>query len=181
MLPSVSFDSEVPLSPGFFAAVPRLRFSFNASSLMLVLMSPSSSLARLISSFTPSASSRCVRTSSEYSPEIRSCSCFFIAASESPFSTISLPKSNSPFTVTVPPEGTSSRFRQRRKVDLPLPEGPIIATFSPIFISQSMPRRTSLLPKRLVRLRVDISTFSSLILRRSSSNVFPAYSARRSL
>ena len=33
--------------------------------------------------------------------------------------------------VMVPEVGSSSRFRQRRKVDLPEPEGPIMATFSP--------------------------------------------------
>ena len=36
-----------------------------------------------------------------------------------------------PSKVMVPLVGVSSRFRQRRKVDLPEPEGPMTTTFSP--------------------------------------------------
>ena len=36
-----------------------------------------------------------------------------------------------PSKVMVPVVGVSSRFRQRRKVDLPEPEGPMMTTFSP--------------------------------------------------
>ena len=36
-----------------------------------------------------------------------------------------------PLELMVPPVGFSSRFRQRRKVDLPQPDGPIRQTTSP--------------------------------------------------
>ena len=36
-----------------------------------------------------------------------------------------------PSKVMVPLVGVSSRFRQRRKVDLPEPDGPMTTTFSP--------------------------------------------------
>ncbi len=36
-----------------------------------------------------------------------------------------------PWKVMVPLLGVSSRFRHRRKVDLPDPEGPMTTTFSP--------------------------------------------------
>ena len=36
-----------------------------------------------------------------------------------------------PSKVMVPAVGVSSRLRQRRKVDLPEPEGPMMTTFSP--------------------------------------------------
>ena len=36
-----------------------------------------------------------------------------------------------PLKVMVPALGSSSRLRQRRKVDLPEPEGPMMTTFSP--------------------------------------------------
>ena len=36
-----------------------------------------------------------------------------------------------PSKVMVPEVGSSSKFRQRRKVDLPEPEGPMMTTFSP--------------------------------------------------
>ena len=39
---------------------------------------------------------------------------------------------STPSKVMVPEVGSSSRFRQRRKVDLPEPEGPMMATFSPL-------------------------------------------------
>ena len=38
---------------------------------------------------------------------------------------------SAPSKVMVPAVGVSSRFRQRRKVDLPEPEGPMMTTFSP--------------------------------------------------
>ena len=41
-----------------------------------------------------------------------------------------------------PPEGSSKRFRQRRKVLLPVPEGPITEITSPLEISQFTSRRT---------------------------------------
>jgi hypothetical protein len=44
---------------------------------------------------------------------------------------------------TSPPVGVSSRLRQRMKVDLPDPEGPISATTSPRIKVRSMPLSTS--------------------------------------
>ena len=45
--------------------------------------------------------------------------------------------------------GFSSKFIERRKVDFPDPEGPMITTTSPFLISRSIPLRTSFLPKYL--------------------------------
>lgn len=45
--------------------------------------------------------------------------------------------------------GVSSRLRERRKVDFPQPEGPIIAITSPLEIVVFMPLRTSCSPKLL--------------------------------
>ena len=39
---------------------------------------------------------------------------------------------STPSKVMVPEVGSSSRFRHRRNVDLPEPEGPMTATFSPL-------------------------------------------------
>ena len=42
-----------------------------------------------------------------------------------------------------PPVGTSRRFRERRNVDLPQPDGPIMATTSPLTdIRVVIPSRT---------------------------------------
>ena len=52
-----------------------------------------------------------------------------------------------------PPVGRSSRFRHRRRVDFPEPEGPMITTTSPRRISRETPFRavTEPLSKRLRR------------------------------
>ena len=48
---------------------------------------------------------------------------------------------------TISPEvGTSSRFRQRRKVDLPEPEGPMTTTFSPGAMCSLTPLSTTWSP-----------------------------------
>src|SRR5699024_8277975 len=54
-----------------------------------------------------------------------------------------------PSKVMMPSVGVSSRFRQRRKVDLPEPEGPMTTTFSPGSMCWSMWSSTRLLPKDL--------------------------------
>lgn len=41
------------------------------------------------------------------------------------------------------PVGSSIRFKERRNVDLPEPEGPIIATTSPLWISVEIPSKTT--------------------------------------
>ena len=51
-----------------------------------------------------------------------------------------------PSNSTLPPVGVSNKFRQRKKVLLPLPEGPIITTTSPASISKSIPLSTSFFP-----------------------------------
>ncbi|MNP49386.1 hypothetical protein D3C76_1435680 [compost metagenome] len=48
-----------------------------------------------------------------------------------------------------PPVGSSSRFRQRRKVDLPEPEGPMTTTTSRVLMSTLIFSRTRLVPKDL--------------------------------
>ena len=52
-----------------------------------------------------------------------------------------------PSKMISPPVGCSSRFRQRRNVDLPDPEGPITTTFSPFSICWSIPFSTIWFPK----------------------------------
>src|SRR5680860_1691970 len=53
--------------------------------------------------------------------------------------------------VTCPSLNDSRKFRQRRKVLLPDPEGPITHSTSPSATSQSMPLSTSSFPKLLCR------------------------------
>ena len=50
--------------------------------------------------------------------------------------------STPPMTIS-PPSASSSRFRQRRRVDLPLPEGPMMTTTSPSRTSRLMSLSTS--------------------------------------
>ena len=57
---------------------------------------------------------------------------------------------STPSNSICPPEGTSSRLRQRKKVLLPEPEGPIITTFSPFLMCWSTPFSTLSEPKSLV-------------------------------
>ncbi len=40
-----------------------------------------------------------------------------------------------PSKVILPPVGSSSKLRERRKVDFPEPDGPMITTTSPFLIS----------------------------------------------
>src|SRR5437867_9204883 len=56
-----------------------------------------------------------------------------------------------PCTSTSPPEASSRPFRQRKKVLLPEPEGPITHTTSEAWMAQSMPRSTGRWPNCLVR------------------------------
>ena len=49
-------------------------------------------------------------------------------------------------TRSVPAEGVSSRLMQRRKVDLPQPEGPITTTTWPRWTSSDTPRTASTVP-----------------------------------
>ena len=58
---------------------------------------------------------------------------------------------SSPSKMTCPPSGRSSRFRQRRKVDLPEPEGPMTHITSPLLISTLTPLRASLPSKTFLR------------------------------
>ena len=51
-----------------------------------------------------------------------------------------------PATLTLPPWMGSSAFRQRRKVDLPQPEGPMITMTSPRLTSSDMSSRTTWSP-----------------------------------
>src|SRR5690606_13928710 len=46
----------------------------------------------------------------------------------------------------VPLVGTSNKFKQRKKVDLPEPEGPIIATTSPLCTEVEIPLSTCCFP-----------------------------------
>ncbi|MNT33884.1 hypothetical protein D3C72_1698320 [compost metagenome] len=59
-------------------------------------------------------------------------------------------------TLIRPPLGSSSRFRQRSRVVLPEPLGPMMATTSPGSTVRSMPLSTSWPLKALVRLRTVI-------------------------
>ncbi len=52
-----------------------------------------------------------------------------------------------PWNHTWPASGVSSRLMQRRSVDLPEPDAPIMVTTWPGITVRSMPRRTTLLPK----------------------------------
>src|SRR5699024_8251655 len=56
-----------------------------------------------------------------------------------------------------PEVGVSSRFRHRRKVDLPEPEGPMMTTFSPCSMCSEMSSSTRFLPKALVRWLTSIT------------------------
>ena len=56
-----------------------------------------------------------------------------------------------------PPVGVSSRFKQRRKVDLPEPEGPMMAIFSPGEMVSVMLFSTGTPPKDLVRFLTSIT------------------------
>jgi len=47
-----------------------------------------------------------------------------------------------PSKMISPEVGTSSRFRQRRKVDFPEPDGPMMTTTSPLWMFSLMPLRT---------------------------------------
>src|SRR5947208_7990746 len=54
-----------------------------------------------------------------------------------------------PSTATEPRVGSSSRLQQRRSVDLPEPDGPMMNTSSPWATARSMPFSTSRVPKDL--------------------------------
>ena len=56
-------------------------------------------------------------------------------------------------SLKIPITVLSKRFRQRRKVDLPDPDAPIIQTTSPLLISMSIPFKTAVLPKSFFRSR----------------------------
>ena len=49
-------------------------------------------------------------------------------------------------TCSVPADGSSRRLMQRRKVDLPQPDGPITTTTSPRWTSSETPRTASTVP-----------------------------------
>ena len=51
-----------------------------------------------------------------------------------------------PLNRICPSVGTSSRFKHRRKVDLPEPEGPMMTTTSPLRMSAETPSRALILP-----------------------------------
>ncbi len=53
---------------------------------------------------------------------------------------------STPLKMMEPPVGSSSRFRLRRKVDLPEPEGPMTTMTSPLSISTVMPSRALMAP-----------------------------------
>src|SRR5262249_55624564 len=57
---------------------------------------------------------------------------------------------------TRPPSGMTSRLRQRKRVDLPEPEGPISATTEPVSTFRLMSRRTVSGPKLLRRPETSI-------------------------
>ena len=57
-----------------------------------------------------------------------------------------MPAPYKPSTVMLPDCGVSRRLRQRSRVDLPEPEGPIRQTTSPVSTSRSIPRSTSRSP-----------------------------------
>ena len=56
---------------------------------------------------------------------------------------------STPLMCIFPEVGTSSKFIHRKKVDLPEPEGPIIATTSPFIISVEIPCKTLRFPNDL--------------------------------
>src|SRR5699024_12146282 len=60
-----------------------------------------------------------------------------------------------------PLEGVSRRFIQRKSVLLPLPEGPIIATTSPLSTVRFIPFKTSFFPKDLYKFLILITNFQS--------------------
>ena len=62
-----------------------------------------------------------------------------------------------PWKVMVPALGVSSRFRHRRNVDLPEPEGPMTTTFSPGQMCWEMLSSTKWLPKDLERFLTSIT------------------------
>ena len=78
----------------------------------------------------------------------------------------------------VPFVGSSSKFKERKKVDLPEPEGPIITTTSPFLISVLMFFNTESLPKDLQRLSIRNSASPSFIsLWVSKAVVFLSFTA----
>ena len=56
---------------------------------------------------------------------------------------VSLEVMSTPSNTICPPVGSSNRFRQRKNVDLPEPDGPMTATTSPLQMSLLIPRSTS--------------------------------------
>ena len=53
---------------------------------------------------------------------------------------------SAPLKNILPPVGSSRRFRQRKKVDLPDPEGPMTTTTSPFWIWVETPSRALIAP-----------------------------------
>ena len=62
----------------------------------------------------------------------------------------------------VPEVGLSRRFRERRNVDFPHPDGPMMDMTSPLWTSRLMSLRTSWSPKDLARCLTSISTSPSV-------------------
>jgi len=82
------------------------------------------------------------------------------------FSRISLISTDSsvistPSNVTTPLVGSSNRFNERRNVDFPQPEGPMIAMTSPFFTVMFIPFKTSCFPKDLCKsfTSINVSPF----------------------
>ena len=69
---------------------------------------------------------------------------------------VSLAVRSCPSTLTVPLVTSSSRLRQRRKVDFPDPEGPMMDSTSPLVMEAEMPLSTSSSPKDLRRSMTSI-------------------------
>ncbi len=63
----------------------------------------------------------------------------------------------SPSNQISPEVGVSSRFKQRRKVLFPDPEGPMTTTLSPLLMVVVIFFKTSKLPKDLVRPLISIT------------------------
>ena len=65
----------------------------------------------------------------------------------------------SPLYIISPPLGVSNKFIQRRRVDFPEPEEPIIQTTSPLLTEKSISFKTSCVPNDLFKCFTSI-TFS---------------------
>ena len=100
----------------------------------------------------------------------KSCIVCLSAYLTTPF--VSVDANSTPSTVIAPPSIVSNCPKQRRNVDLPEPDGPIMDTISPLFICKETSFKTTLLLKcfsiRSIFTKVITTSYSSYTEKRFS-------------